>query len=230
VRLIDKDELEDRAAAMVVAELGALRSERRDLSGGPCGTRDFDVIFQDGHEEPLEVTTNLDSVVMTAFARTDGGAFDLPADVRRFWMISANQTYIDQAGGLLPFDRQRASELLRPLVEQLETAGETYFDTDRLAWPIGGRGPEGYEQVGRALYDLGVTRGLCADAGADNGRVSVHLGGGGSWGRSTIATAWKQLPLFPTTLPSSPRTTTPSAGISSSYSLEAEPRTWPAGH
>ena len=195
--LIDKDELERRAAAMVVEELSAVRFVKRDVPGAPPGTRDFDIVFADGHEEPLEVTTNLDSVVMRAFGRADGGAFDLPANVRRFWIVSGNQTHIDTEGMTVPFDRRRVSELLRPLIEQLEHAGETYFDTDRLAWPIGGRGVTGYEQPGRELYDLGIARGISGEITGEKPRISVHLGGGGSWGPETIPTVLEGLAALP---------------------------------
>jgi hypothetical protein len=56
--LVEKDELEERAATMVVEQLGAVRFTKRDLPGGPSNTRDFDIVFADGYEEPLEVTTN----------------------------------------------------------------------------------------------------------------------------------------------------------------------------
>jgi hypothetical protein len=197
MKLVDKDELECRAAAMVVAELGAVRSVKCDISGGPSGLRDFDIVFADGHKEPLEITTNLDSVVMSAFARADGGAFDLAANVRRFWMVSGSQTFTDTSGRVLPFDRHRVTELLIPLIEELDQAGETYFDTDRLAWPIGGRGIAGYEKPARELYELGIARGVSAEVQGEKPRVSVHLGGGGSWGPSTIPTVLEAIAALP---------------------------------
>jgi hypothetical protein len=48
---------EDRAAGIVVASLKADRFERRD-DGRVQNVRDFDVVFADGHSEPLEVTTS----------------------------------------------------------------------------------------------------------------------------------------------------------------------------
>lgn len=48
---------EDSAAAIVVTTLKADRFERRD-DGPVQNVRDFDVVFADGHREPLEVTTS----------------------------------------------------------------------------------------------------------------------------------------------------------------------------
>jgi len=48
---------EDKAAGIVVTTLGADRFERRD-DGRVQNVRDFDVVFTDGHSEPLEVTTS----------------------------------------------------------------------------------------------------------------------------------------------------------------------------
>jgi hypothetical protein len=186
MKLVDKNELERRAASMVVAELGAARFVERDVRGAPSGTRDFDIVFNGGREEPLEVTTNLNTVVMRAFGRADGGSFELPANVQRYWVVSANQTFTDTNGRTVPFDRKRVTELLPPVIEQLERTGETYFDTDRLAWPFGGRGVTGYEQPARELYYLGITRGISGEVRGEKPRISVHLGGGGSWGPDTI--------------------------------------------
>jgi hypothetical protein len=86
--LVEKEELEERAATMVVEEFGAVRFEKRDLPGGPSRTRDFEIVFADGHEEPLEVTTNLDTVVMNALERTDGGN----ANVKHLWIVSGHGT------------------------------------------------------------------------------------------------------------------------------------------
>jgi hypothetical protein len=134
---------------------------------------------------------------MTAFARADGGAFDIWANVSRFWVVAGSQTYTDHSGRTLPFDRKRVTELLTPLIEQLDRAGETYFDTDRLAWPVGGLGIAGYEEPARALCGLGITRGISADARGEEPRISVHLGSGGSWGPSTIPTVLSQIAALP---------------------------------
>jgi len=184
--LVDKDKMQRDAASLVVAELGAVRFEERDVPGAPPGTRDFDIIFPDGHCEPLEVTSNLDRVVMNALGRTGGGYFELPARVRRFWGVSASQTYTDASGKRVPFDPRRVAELLTPLIEELDAKGETRFAIDELAWPVGGPGLPSYEQPARELHALGVVQGLSAAAGEDGPRVMVSLSGGGSWGPPVI--------------------------------------------
>jgi hypothetical protein len=132
MRLIDKQDLELIVAAMVVAELGAARFEPRDVQGAPDSTRDFDIVFPDGREEPLEVTTNLDTTTMSALQRTDGGIVELDAAVTRLWMGSGNQTFTNAKGTTVPFDRRRVSEILPPLIEQLEREGETSLDVAHL--------------------------------------------------------------------------------------------------
>jgi hypothetical protein len=100
--LVDYDELEERAAEMVVAELGAVCAQMRDLPGAPSGTRDYDVVFADGHEEPLEVTSNLDKSVMHALHRTHGGVLKLDANVQGLWMVVGSHTWTDENGPRSP--------------------------------------------------------------------------------------------------------------------------------
>jgi hypothetical protein len=89
--LVDKHELEERAAQLVVDELGAGSYEALDIPGAPDNTRDFEILFTDGHREPLEVTTNLDTTVMKSLGRTGGGIIELDADVARLWRSRARQ-------------------------------------------------------------------------------------------------------------------------------------------
>jgi hypothetical protein len=86
--LIDMKELETRAADLVVAELGAARWELRDTPGLGVQMRDYDVIFADGHEEPLEVTTSADPLVLKAMGRMEGKT-QIPANVKRVVRVGA---------------------------------------------------------------------------------------------------------------------------------------------
>jgi hypothetical protein len=61
-------EIEQQAADLVVAELGALRWEPRDMRDG-IQMGDFDVVFEDGHEEPLEITISADPNVVNTMDR-----------------------------------------------------------------------------------------------------------------------------------------------------------------
>lgn len=112
--LLDMRALEHRCAAIVVEELGAERSIRREVPGAPDGTRDYDIVFADDHEEPLEVTTNFDDAVMTSIARTGdaSGVVSIEAKVKLRWMLAAAETTSSSTGDKLPFDRKRIRELL----------------------------------------------------------------------------------------------------------------------
>lgn len=84
--LIDMRKMERTAAELVVAELGAVRAVVRDTGNAGDRICDFDIEFADGHTEPLEVTSNADSQVMQARARTDGQNW-VPAAVDRVWAV-----------------------------------------------------------------------------------------------------------------------------------------------
>jgi hypothetical protein len=72
VALIDMKALEKTAADLVVAELGAARWELRDTAGLGIQIRDYDIVFPDRHEEPLEVTTSADPLVLNTMHRMAG--------------------------------------------------------------------------------------------------------------------------------------------------------------
>jgi hypothetical protein len=197
---IDYPELENRAAAMVVDELAALQFEKRDIPGAPPSTHDFDIVFADGRTEPLEVTTNLDTTVMKALHRADGGVFELEANVRRLWMVSGTETFTDATGAPLAFDRERVSALLPPLIEQLEHEAETSLDVARLGWPIAYGAPAHHRQAALELHALGITHGGSLEvAGRPDVKpgISVHLGGGVSWGPDTLTTVLEEIAARP---------------------------------
>jgi hypothetical protein len=64
-------QVEERAATMVVSELGALRWEGRACPAH-LGAPTTSTSSLQGHVEPLEVTTNLDEQVMATLKRTGG--------------------------------------------------------------------------------------------------------------------------------------------------------------
>ena len=199
MQLLDKRDLERTAAALVVDELGAVGFEERDKRGAPAGTRDFDIVFADGHEEPLEITSNFDTITMSALQRTDGGILELEASVTRLWMVTGNHTHTDAKGDTVPFDRRRISQLLPALIEQLEREGETALDVVALAWPIASGAPNHHQAVALELHTLGITHGGSVEIpasgeGSDSTPgISVHLGGGGSWGPETITTVLEDI-------------------------------------
>jgi hypothetical protein len=195
VSLVDYEELEERAAAMVVAELRAVGAQKRDVPGAPSRTRDYDVVFADGHEEPLEVTSNLDTSVMNALRRTDGGLLELDADVQLLWVVVGSHTWTDQSGERKPFDRKRVAALLVPLIEQLEREGEDSFDVVGLAWPTVSGAPQHHRRVALALHALGIVQGGAIPPTHPDARsgISVHLSGGGAWGPATITRTLEQI-------------------------------------
>src|SRR5689334_9027104 len=128
-------EIEWTAASLVVAELGALRWEPRDMRNG-TQMRDLVVVFADGHAEPPEVTTSADPNVMNTMNRMEGKN-RITARVRRSWMVAAHtRTSMDAADKKTAFDRRRAEALLVPLIEQAERDGHTEIDTTRLAYAL----------------------------------------------------------------------------------------------
>jgi hypothetical protein len=131
--LIDMKEIETRAADLVVAELGALRWELRDSRELGVQMRDFDIVFADGHEEPLEVTTSADSLVVNTMQRMEGKN-RIPWLGPRSWVTSAPYTSTDAAGKKTAFDRRRCVALLVPFIERLERDGHESFDTTSLAY------------------------------------------------------------------------------------------------
>lgn len=199
VALLDKEELENVAAELVVAELGALRAERRDVPGAQDRTRDYDVVFGDGHDEPIEITTNLDRATMSALGRTDGGVLELSGNVKRLWMVTGSATYTDQGGRTLPFDRWRITELLPPLIEQLEQQGATELDLVHLTRAIGPGAAANLRETALELHGLGITHGGSIEVPRPDVKpgISVHLGSGGAWGPETITTVLEELAALP---------------------------------
>ncbi len=180
-------EIERQAANLVVAELGALRWKLRDMGGG-IQMRDFDLIFEDGHEEPLEVTTSADPNVMNTMNRMEGNN-RIKADVRRTWMVSSMRyTSTDTAGKKTAFDRRRAVELLVPLIEQLDREGYERFDTTALAYSFGNP----HQPVARELFEsfrIFGCNSYVPSAPENEPAIWLHVGGGGSYGADSVTAA-----------------------------------------
>lgn len=193
------DELEELAAELVVVELGAVSYVRRDVPGAPGKTRDFDIVFADGHEEPLEVTTNLDTRVMVSLDRTDDGILAVAAAVQRMWIIPGAATWTDAGGHTQPFDRKRVGELLPPIIEQIEREGETTLDIARLAWPIAyGRKDLTHAAAAQELHNFGITHGSSIEPPPDlKPGISIHVGGGGGYGRETLTREIEEIAARP---------------------------------
>jgi hypothetical protein len=180
-------EIERSAASLVVAELGALRWEPRDMRDG-TQMRDFDVVFADGHAEPLEVTTSADPNVMNTMNRMEGKN-RITARVRRSWMVAAHtRTSMDAAGKKTAFDRRRAEALLVPLIEQAERDGHTEIDTTRLAYAL----DHPYQPVARELFEdlrIFACRSYIPSNPENEPAIWLHVGGGGSYGPDSVTAA-----------------------------------------
>jgi len=184
-------EIERRAASLVVAELGALQWKSRDMRDG-TQMRDFDVMFADGHAEPLEVTTSADPNVMNTMNRMEGKN-RITANVRRSWLVSAHTyTSRDSAGNKMAFDRRRAEELLVPLIEQLERDGHTEIDTTKLAYAFG----HPYQPVARELFEdlrIFACRSYAPSDPENEPAIWLHVGGGGSYGADSVTAALEKV-------------------------------------
>jgi hypothetical protein len=183
--LVDMKELETHAADLVVAELGAVRWKLRDTGKLGIQMRDYDVIFADGHSEPLEITTDADRNVVTTMARVEGN-HRIAHSGERVWAVPVPNTSTDAAGRKTAFDLQACVALLVPLIEQLERDGYERFDTAMLAYNFGSP----YQEKSLALLMLGVNFGFSYKPSdpADEPCLWLGVGGGGAFGSDSITT------------------------------------------
>lgn len=63
-RLRDKVEIEDTMADLVVRALDAREVEPLDRGRSGVRIRDFDIVFNDGRREPLEITLDAEEAVV----------------------------------------------------------------------------------------------------------------------------------------------------------------------
>jgi hypothetical protein len=183
--LVDMRELEKRAADLVVAELGAARWKLRDTGKLGIQMRDYDVIFADGHCEPLEVTTDADRSVLNTMARMEGN-HRIAYSGERVWAVSVPNTSTDAAGKKTAFDLQACVALLVPMIERLESGGYERFDTAMLAWDFGSP----YQKKAHGLLALGVNFGFSYKPSdpEDEPAILLAVGGGGAFGSNSITT------------------------------------------
>ena len=114
-RLREKTDIERDAADLVVRDLGAVKAECRDTGGGEQ-IRDFDVVFDDGHEEPLEITLDAQDAVIQSWDRLDREN-ELDADLKRHW--SASPGFYDGDGRGKVVDVRQVRAVLIPFLQEL---------------------------------------------------------------------------------------------------------------
>lgn len=135
-RLRENREIEDGVAETVVRALGASHAHRLDDGGGEQ-LRDFDLVFDDGHTEPLEVTLDVEEAVVHTSDRLDR-ANELQADLNRYWMMSPS--IYDREGNASVVDVRALREVLVPFLQGLERDGIHEF-TDVGLWMHERHGP-----------------------------------------------------------------------------------------
>jgi hypothetical protein len=175
-------EIEHDAAELVVEALGALRAEPRDTRGGEQ-MRDFDIVFDDGHEEPLEITLDAQGAVVQTWERLDR-ANELEADLERYWSLSPKFYDKDGRGFVLDVNAVRA--VLIPFLQELERLEIFEFWTWKL-WGHPSLGP-----AARQLSSYGVEFGSSIEVPPEHSEVPrLHLAAirGGAVGPSLITNA-----------------------------------------
>ena len=174
-------EIERDAAELVVGALGALRAEPRDSGGEQM--RDFDIVFEDGHEEPLEITLDAQREVVQTWERLDR-ANELEADLERYWMISPK--FYDKEGRGFVLDVKAVRAVLVPFLQELERLEIYEFWT----WELWGHPSVG--STARQVSSYGVEHGSSIEVPPEHSDVPrLHLAAirGGAIGASLITNA-----------------------------------------
>jgi hypothetical protein len=148
----DSARIETWAAAYAAEALSAT-FERRDTNTGES-IRDFDLLFADGHSEPLEVTVHAETASLQSKARLDQrSSWELEADISSVWAIGLPPFQTDREGSNVPYDVVACERDLPRIVERFERAGIHEFHTDTLRWS----GP--WMEEARQLLALGIRHG-----------------------------------------------------------------------
>jgi hypothetical protein len=181
-RVRDKREIEHDAAELVVAALGALRADPRDTGGGEQ-IRDFDIVFEDDHEEPLEITLDAQKAVVQTWERLDR-ANELEADLERYWSISPK--FYDKEGRGFVLDVKAVRAILVGFLQELERLEIYEFWT----WKLWGHPSLG--STARQLSRYGVEYGSSIEVPPEHSDIRrLHLAAvrGGAVGPILITNA-----------------------------------------
>ncbi len=125
-------EIEDQATEIVRKIRAGVRVARRD-DGKHGSIRDCDVVYPDGHQEPLEVTrTALPELNQAPNAHAKGVGFAIDIEgLRRQWIVysTTDSSFRDWSpvslhDFLLPLEAHGMSKLLLPLTGGLPAAAE----------------------------------------------------------------------------------------------------------
>ena len=178
------EELEKRAAAAVAFVLEA-RAVRRDLGG--TRMRDYDLLFDDHPDEPLEVTRFADQVVMNTWARLERADREAPS-LARDWTVDVPSKISNASSDEeFVYDVNRFFREAEPALRALEVAGYEKF-TIGLA-----TNDPTIEPALGTLLDLGCNFGLSnVPPAGETARIMPGAGVGGVVGSDLLARAIEQ--------------------------------------
>jgi hypothetical protein len=125
-----KRDIELRAAAAVAFALGA-RAQERDPGGGAASTRDFDLVFADRPDEPLEVTTYADQAVLQTWSRLERLDREAPS-LKRIWALDMPSVERLAASKPAATDVARFMAEAEIALKDIEEAGYERFDAGMI--------------------------------------------------------------------------------------------------
>jgi hypothetical protein len=146
-------EIENWAAAYAAQALSASEVVRLDDGNIGQQVRDFDLVFADGHTEPLEVTVHAETAIVQGQARIRQRDDGLKANIARVWLVSVPYVEVSPATGeRTAYDVRRCERELPGIIERLEHADVPDLDADRARWT----GP--CQDEAMRLLQLGIHR------------------------------------------------------------------------
>jgi hypothetical protein len=151
VLCLTKEEIENWAAACAAEALSASEVCRRDDGKSGQQVRDFDLVFADGHAEPLEVTVHAETAILQGKDRIEKRRC-LTANIARVWSVGVPYVKASPAGESVAYDVRRCERELPGIIERLEHAGVFDLDADSARW----LGPCQDEAL--CLLQLGIRR------------------------------------------------------------------------
>jgi hypothetical protein len=177
------EDLEKRAAAAVAYALQA-RAIRRDFGGARI--RDYDLLFDDRPDEPLEITRFADQEVMQTWARLERADREAPT-LKRDWSVDVPSKVMDASGKVAAYDLDRFFREAEPALHTLEEAGYEKFT-------IGIRVDDpSIEPALSALGNLGCNFGFSnVPAAGEVARITPGAAVGGVVGRDSLTWAAEQ--------------------------------------
>jgi hypothetical protein len=175
-----KKNVEITAAAIAASVLGA-KAKRRDVGGSQM--RDFDLIFPDGHVEPLEVTRHFDRAATETWERLAQANCEARS-LSRVWTVDIPSKMRNVSGGTGPYPVREFLRDAEPALRQLEEAGY-----DRFELGMSSQDPS-VASADRALARLGVQTGLSRELlPGERGRINGVAPVGGLTDPGSIAEA-----------------------------------------